>query len=290
MDHVWLTDEQFTKIAPLLPNDTRGKERVDDRRVISGIVHGLKSGGRWTDAPRDLYGPKKTPYNRFVRWAAKGVWVELLETLARAGGPPSQVLIDSTAVKAHRCAAGGKGGAEPSHWSLAGRAHDEDPRPHRPLLPPARLPADRRAGRRLHGRRAPARTPARLPHRAGRQGLRQRRHTAADCDSRCRAQHPAKRQPPLEAVLLTRALARAQRHRTHVRPPQGLPPHRHPLRPSGDQLSRRRLPRRHRQLLVMRPDGKVADKTLTAPIATATLTAIQKSVGIAPPARRLGGS
>lgn len=111
MDHFWLTDEQFAKIAPLLPNDTRGKERVDDRRVISGIVHVLKSGGRWTDAPREVYGPKKTLYNRFVRWAAKGVWVGLFETLAQAGGPPSQVLIDSTAMKAHRCAAGGKRGS-----------------------------------------------------------------------------------------------------------------------------------------------------------------------------------
>ena len=111
MDQFWLTDEQFAKIAPLLPNDTRGKERVDDRRVISGIVHVLKSGGRWTDAPREVYGPKKTLYNRFVRWAAKGVWVGLFEALAQAGGPPSQVLIDSTAVKAHRCAAGGKGGS-----------------------------------------------------------------------------------------------------------------------------------------------------------------------------------
>src|SRR3954469_9728329 len=72
MDQFWLTDEQFAKIAPHLPNDTRGKERVDDRRVISGIVHVLKSGGRWTDAPREVYGPKKTLYNRFVRWAAKG--------------------------------------------------------------------------------------------------------------------------------------------------------------------------------------------------------------------------
>ncbi len=70
IDHFWLTDEQFARIAPLLPNDTRGKERVDDRRVISGIVQVLKSGGRWTDAQHDLYGPKKTLYNRFVRWAA----------------------------------------------------------------------------------------------------------------------------------------------------------------------------------------------------------------------------
>lgn len=55
-----VTDEQFAKITPHLPTDTRGKERVDDRRVISGIVHVLKSGGRWTDAPRENYGPKKT--------------------------------------------------------------------------------------------------------------------------------------------------------------------------------------------------------------------------------------
>jgi transposase len=55
----WLTDAQFARIAPHLPTDTRGKPRVDDRRVISGIIHVLKSGGRWIDAPPD-YGPKKT--------------------------------------------------------------------------------------------------------------------------------------------------------------------------------------------------------------------------------------
>ena len=79
--------------------------------MISGIVHVLKSGGRWIDAPSD-YGPRKTLYNRYVRWAEKGVWVRLFETLAQAGGPPSHVLIDSSAVKAHRSAAGGKGGSK----------------------------------------------------------------------------------------------------------------------------------------------------------------------------------
>jgi transposase len=108
-DQFWLTDEQFSRIEPHLPTDTRGKERVDDLRVISGIVHVLKSGGRWVDAPPD-YGPRKTLYNRFVRWAAKGVWKTLFEELARSGGPAAEVLIDSSAVKAHRCAAGGKGG------------------------------------------------------------------------------------------------------------------------------------------------------------------------------------
>jgi transposase len=73
-DYFWLTDRQFARIAPHLPTDTRGKPRVDDRRVISGIVHVLKSGARWVDAPT-VYGPRKTLYNRYVRWAAKGVWV-----------------------------------------------------------------------------------------------------------------------------------------------------------------------------------------------------------------------
>jgi transposase len=41
----WLTSDQFGRLVPLLPNDTRGKQRVDDRRVISGIIHVLKSAG-----------------------------------------------------------------------------------------------------------------------------------------------------------------------------------------------------------------------------------------------------
>ena len=108
-DHFWLTAVQFSKIEPHLPTDTRGKARVDDRRVISGIINVLKSGGRWIDAPPD-YGPRKTLYNRYVRWAAKGVWSGLFHALAQAGGPTEQVLIDSSAVKAHRSASGGKGG------------------------------------------------------------------------------------------------------------------------------------------------------------------------------------
>lgn len=50
-DHFWLDDRQFGRLVPHLPNDTRGMPRVDDRRVISGIVHVLKSGCRWADAP-----------------------------------------------------------------------------------------------------------------------------------------------------------------------------------------------------------------------------------------------
>ena len=111
--HFWLSQEQFDKIKPYLPTDTRGKPRVDDRRVISGIIHVLKSGCRWVDAP-ELYGPRKTLYNRFVRWSEKGIWEELFKALASADGPPAHIMIDSSAVKAHRCAAGGKGGRKPT--------------------------------------------------------------------------------------------------------------------------------------------------------------------------------
>ena len=52
--YFWLTAEQFSRLEPLLPTDTRGMPRVDDRRVISGIIQVLKSGGRWADAP-DVY-------------------------------------------------------------------------------------------------------------------------------------------------------------------------------------------------------------------------------------------
>lgn len=106
--YFWLSDAQFVRLQLLLPTDTRGKAGVDDRCVISGIFHVLKSGGRWVDAP-DFYGPQKTLYNHFVRWAAKGVWTDTFYALASAGGPPADVLIDSSAVKAHRCASGGKG-------------------------------------------------------------------------------------------------------------------------------------------------------------------------------------
>jgi transposase len=67
----WLSDEQWKRIEPFLPTDVRGVERVDDRRVISGIVQVLKSGCRWCDCPA-AYGPPTTIYNRFVRWARRG--------------------------------------------------------------------------------------------------------------------------------------------------------------------------------------------------------------------------
>ena len=117
----WLSDEQWRKIAPLLPTDVRGKERVDDRRVISGIVHVLKSGCRWCDCPPE-YGPSTTIYNRFTRWAQRGVWENLFRELAVRGRSTDIQMIDSTHIKAHRSASGGKGGSK--NRPLGARAVD----------------------------------------------------------------------------------------------------------------------------------------------------------------------
>jgi|SRR5579862_8043515 len=106
----WLSDEQWQKIKPFLPTDVRGKDRVDDRRVISGILHILKSGCRWCDCPTE-YGPPTTIHNRFVRWARRGVWERLFSELAARGRSSEMQMIDSTHVKAHRSASGGKGGS-----------------------------------------------------------------------------------------------------------------------------------------------------------------------------------
>jgi transposase len=109
----WLSDEQWARIAPHLPRDVRGVERADDRRVISGIVHVLKSGCRWQDCPPE-YGPPTTIYNRFTRWAWRGIWENLFRQLAGNGRSADTQMIDSTHVKAHRSASGGNVWPAPS--------------------------------------------------------------------------------------------------------------------------------------------------------------------------------
>ena len=107
----WLNDEQWQRMEPHLPTDVRGIEREDDRRIISGIIHVLKSGCRWCDCPPE-YGPYTTVYNRFVRWAKRGVWEKMFLALAGRGRLTETQMIDSTHIKAHRSASGGKGGSK----------------------------------------------------------------------------------------------------------------------------------------------------------------------------------
>ena len=110
MAAVFLEDEQWAVIEPLLPTNQRGARRVDDRRVISGIVPVLRSGCRWQDTPL-VYGPPTTVYNRFHRWSQRGIWQGMFAALALAEAMPGGIqAIDSTTAKA-----------------LVQRARDQDP-------------------------------------------------------------------------------------------------------------------------------------------------------------------
>src|SRR5207248_5280536 len=70
-----------------------------------------ENGCRWCDCPAE-YGPPTTIYNRFVRWARRGIWESPFRELAENGGVTAMQMIDSTHVKAHRSAAGGKGASK----------------------------------------------------------------------------------------------------------------------------------------------------------------------------------
>jgi transposase len=105
-----LSEAEWRLIEPLLPNKPRGVARVDDRRVINGIFYVLRTGSPWRDLPA-RYGPTTTVYNRFNRWAKAGVWVRVFEALS-AGSPASMHLTDSSIIRAHQHAAGGKKGAK----------------------------------------------------------------------------------------------------------------------------------------------------------------------------------
>jgi putative transposase len=97
-----LSDSQFERIKPYFPR-SHGIARVDDRRVISGIIYVIKHGLQWKDAPRE-YGPYKTLYNRFVRSSRMGVFTQIFEALAKSSRS-DRLMIDATHLKAHRTAA-----------------------------------------------------------------------------------------------------------------------------------------------------------------------------------------
>jgi putative transposase len=102
-DLFWLSGAQMRRIEPYFPL-SHGVPRVDDRRILSGIIFVIRNGLRWRDAPKE-YGPHKTIYNRFVRWSRMGVFNRIFAALAAKGGKADQLMIDATHLKAHRTAA-----------------------------------------------------------------------------------------------------------------------------------------------------------------------------------------
>lgn len=109
----WLSEAQMERLKPFFPK-SHGKPRVDDRRVLSGIIFVNRNGLRWCDAPRE-YGPAKTLYNRWKRWSDNGVFARIMMGLAAEGTANKTIMIDATHLKAH-CTASSlrakKGGAD----------------------------------------------------------------------------------------------------------------------------------------------------------------------------------
>jgi transposase len=131
-----LTDGEWLIIAPLLPNKPRGVPRVDDRRVLNGILWRFRTGSPWAEIP-ERYGPSTTCYNRFIRWRKAGVWGPLLSAVS-AAFEGEIVMIDSTCVRVHQHGATGKKGGSSdrgmgrSRGGLTSKIHalvDADGRP-----------------------------------------------------------------------------------------------------------------------------------------------------------------
>jgi transposase len=108
-----LTDEEWARLAPLLPALTRqrGGRWPDHRQVLNGILFRARSGVPWRDLP-ERYGPWQTCYKRFARWEADGTWARIeaaLRTQADAAGELDwDAQIDSSVVRAHQHAAGAR--------------------------------------------------------------------------------------------------------------------------------------------------------------------------------------
>jgi transposase len=110
-----LTEAEWRVLKELLPVERppgkrgRGRPPQDNRNVLNGILWRLRIGTPWRDVP-EKYGDWNTIYRRFLRWSKSGVWECVATALAETMAESGHYSIDSTSVRAHLSAAGGKGG------------------------------------------------------------------------------------------------------------------------------------------------------------------------------------
>ena len=107
-----LSDCEWTFFEPFLieTGPKRGRPPKDHWRVFDGFFWIARTGAPWRDLPAE-FGKWGSVYRQFLRWSRAGLWDLLLEALAGSDAAPDTVqMIDSTIVRAHHCAAGGKGG------------------------------------------------------------------------------------------------------------------------------------------------------------------------------------
>ncbi len=113
-----LSDDQWEQLALLLPGKVGdpGRSGEDNRLFVNGVLWVLRSGARWEDLP-ERYGKYKSVHKRFTRWAKAGVWERVFDSLT--ANPDNQYLmLDTTLVRVHQQAAGGKGGPKIRLWGV----------------------------------------------------------------------------------------------------------------------------------------------------------------------------
>jgi transposase len=235
-----LTDGEWLIIAPLLPNKPRGVPRVDDRRVLNGILWRFRTGSPWAEIP-ERYGPSTTCYNRFIRWRKAGVWGRLLSAVS-AAFEGEIVMIDSTCVRVHQHGATGKKGGSSdrgmgrSRGGLTSKIHalvDADGRPV----------ALRLTGGQVHDSQEAEALLEALPEGAtllADKGYDSNAIREAAAPQECLGQHPVALQPQAALCVLRLALPAAEPCRALLQPHQALPGHRHSLRQVPRKLPRRR--------------------------------------------------
>ncbi len=111
-----LTDSQWAQLQPLLRKSTGPRAKLGDRNFINAVVWRVKTGVPWRDLP-ERFGPWKTVYNRFTRWAGLGRWEEIFKRLQLEPDDLGS-LVDGSIVRAHQDSAGGKGGSNAMLWAV----------------------------------------------------------------------------------------------------------------------------------------------------------------------------
>ena len=116
-----LTDEEWRRLEPLLPGreGCPGAHAADNRRFVNAVIWIARSRAPWRDLP-ERFGPWNSAFQRFNRWAKRGIWQLVFEVLRE---PDLQsLMLDSTTVRAHQHAAGARGKKRPKAKQLGGLA------------------------------------------------------------------------------------------------------------------------------------------------------------------------
>ena len=247
----WLTEAQMARLEPFFPKSD-GRPRVDDRRVLSGIIFINSNGLRWCDAPRE-YGPPKTLYNRWKRWSRMGVFTRMMHGLASEAAHEKTIMIDATYLKAHRTASSlrVKKGARPADRTHERWHEHQAARRCRCAGSPDQPVCHGRSNQRLQWSHCFATQLSKGGLDAGGSGLRCRLVQRRVERQRDKSLYPRTEEPKENRPIRQTPLQTPKPHRDHVRKAQGLAARRHPIRQMPHRLPLSDRSRRDRPVLAL---------------------------------------